>query len=95
MRRLPFGCLCRKVGENIFVILNLFLCMKNKVIFSATRAQVSLFISQNLSKLATIYQTDTLTTVSFVRSVRAIWLIVTDKVACNTLLVLAQKISGF
>lgn len=47
------------------------------------------------AELAALEQTNILTTVSFIRPIRAVWFIVTDKVGCNTLLVVAQKVSGF
>ena len=46
------------------------------------------------AELAALEQANTLTTVSFIRPIRAVWLIVTYKVGCNTLLVVAQKIRG-
>lgn len=47
------------------------------------------------AELAALEQTNILTTVSFIRPIRAVWFIVTDKVGCNALFVVAQKVSGF
>ena len=64
----------------------------------SSHSPTSISYSTNKGKLwaglAALEQANTLTTVSFVRPIRAVWLIVTDKVGCKTLLVVAQKISG-
>lgn len=95
LRGLRSGYVYREVGKNVLAILHLRWCMKRTFPLCHQCQYITFLLRWNLWGMGRVTADRSLTTVSLVRPVGAVRLIVTDKVGSNTLLVVAQKISGF